>query len=72
MLDRFIRGEDRSSRFAAEIETMFVEVFPNDERFTDVLLALASYEPGGGELLYDEKRILPTLQWARSQLVSKQ
>ena len=54
MLGSFIDGRNRSLRFANEIEGVLLEHFPEDETFEDLLLALASYRPGGGEYLFDE------------------
>jgi hypothetical protein len=58
MLRQFIAG-DCSTSLAAEIEAALDELFPGDERFVDLVLALASYQPGGGEFLYDYDRVLP-------------
>jgi hypothetical protein len=59
LLRRFVQGPDRSLGAARELEGALATQFPEDERLEDLLLALASYRPGGGELLYDEKAILP-------------
>jgi hypothetical protein len=58
MLRQFISGDDRSLHAAGRIEGALVEAFPNDERFEDLLDALASYQPGGGPLLYGEEAIV--------------
>jgi len=65
---RFVSGEDRSIRFAGEIGADLDEVFGEDERFEELVLALASYQPGGGEFLYDEVRILPLCKWVLREL----
>lgn len=62
-LRRFVSGENRSIRFAGEIGADLDDVFGEDERFEELVLALASYQPGGGEYLYDEVRILPLCKW---------
>jgi len=59
MLRSFVQGVDRSVAAARHIEGALAAQFPDDERFEDLVLALASYQPGGGEFLYDEQRILP-------------
>jgi hypothetical protein len=59
LLRAFVLGVDRSVAAAGQIEVALAQQFPEDDRFEDLLLALASYRPGGGEFLYDEKRILP-------------
>jgi hypothetical protein len=57
-LEKFIYGEDRSKRFAGELEVLLDRTFHDDARFADLILALASYEPGGGPYLYDENAIV--------------
>jgi len=64
LLRNFIQGPDRSIAAANRIEVALARHFPEDERFADLELALASYRPGGGERLYDEARILPVCQAA--------
>jgi hypothetical protein len=54
MLVSFVDGTDRSLRFANEIEGVLLDHFRDDEAFEDLLIALASYRPGGGDYLYDE------------------
>jgi hypothetical protein len=68
MLKAFVEGVDRSVAAAREIEGALAQQFPEDDRFEDLLLALASYQPGGGEFLYDEKRIMPLCRAALAQL----
>jgi hypothetical protein len=52
-LKRFIDGEDRSIAAAGYLEVWLDDAFPDDPRFEDLVLALASYQPGGGALLFD-------------------
>jgi hypothetical protein len=59
MLRRFVEGGDRSVAAARQLEDALAARFADDERFEDLLHALASYQPGGGEFLFDEERILP-------------
>lgn len=68
MLERFVRGEDFSINFAGEIGALFDEVFPEDERFVDTVLALASYQPGGGEFLYNREQVTRMLRRALDEL----
>lgn len=68
LLRRFVDGEDRSVTAARQLEGALAERFPDDERFEDLLDALASYRPGGGEFLYDEKRIVPLCRAALESL----
>lgn len=68
LLEKFINGENQSINFAAEIETAFAETFPEDERFDDLMDILASYHPGGGELLYDENQLKKECEWVLNLL----
>lgn len=68
MLRSFVEGGDRSVSAARQLEGALAERFPDDERFEELLDALASYQPGGGELMYDEKRILPLCRAALESL----
>jgi hypothetical protein len=60
---------DRSVAAAKELEGALARQSPDDERFEDLLLALASYQPGGGELIDDEKSILPPCRAALALLM---
>lgn len=55
MLKTFISGEDRSIAFAGKIEVALDKLFPDDDEIQDFVTYFASYRPGGGEYLYDEK-----------------
>ena len=59
LLRSFVQDVDRSVAAARQLEGALATQFPEDERFEHLLLALASYQPGGGEFLYDEKALLP-------------
>lgn len=50
---------DSSKALAARIEVGLDRLFPEDERFVDLVDALASYEPGGGDLLFSYERVVP-------------
>lgn len=58
MLREFIRGDDHSKAAASRIEGYVVEHHYDDERFSNLLHVLSSYQPGGGEFLFDEGRLL--------------
>lgn len=49
----FSERADVSQEQAGRIEVALDELFADDARFEDLVLALASYQPGGGEFLYD-------------------
>ncbi len=50
----FVEGRDRSLANAGEIEVALHEIFGEEQTLSDLSLALASYRPEGGELLYDQ------------------
>jgi hypothetical protein len=56
-IEKFIDGRDSSLQAANEIEGLLAELFAEDDRFEDTVLALASYRPGGGDYLYDEQQM---------------
>ena len=61
LIERFTLGEDVSIAAVNAIEVAVEEMFPNDDEMQDVVVQLASYRPGGGEYLYNEAEIEPTL-----------
>ena len=63
LIERFIRGEDVSIRAANAIEVELADALPADDRAQELVDMLASYRPGGGDLLYDETQV-------RSKLVA--
>lgn len=73
-MEAFIRGDDRSMELAAKIEVALSDLFGELQPFADLSLALASYRPGGGPYLYDDRAIaemmrgvIPYLQITRPQ-----
>ena len=68
MLRRFIAGEDIGTDLAGRMEVALDSLFPEDDRFEDLVLALASYQPGGGEFLYSYESILPLCKAALKEL----
>jgi hypothetical protein len=68
MLEMFVSGEDRSLALAGAIEGALDELMGEVEPFASVALALASYRPGGGALLYGEAEIVPMLARALQAL----
>jgi hypothetical protein len=59
LLEKFRRGEGRSMAVAGKIEIALDELFGEEEPFSALSLALASYRPGGGPYLYNEEQLLP-------------
>jgi hypothetical protein len=70
-LRSFIDGTDRSLAAAGWLEVALDKLFPDDEEIADVVLALASYRPGGGEFLYDEKYIVRLCERVLSRLTQQ-
>ena len=58
LLAAFVRGDDRSIAFAGRLEVALDDVLPDDEEAQDIVLALASYAPGGGPYLHDEQAMV--------------
>lgn len=65
---KFLHGQDRSKELAGRIEVALDELFGEAEPFASAVLALASYEPGGGEYLHDEKAIVAVLTAVLAEL----
>lgn len=56
LMERFLRGEDRSVRFTNQIEAFMSEKFRRTDIYEELMEDLATYSPGGGEFLIDEDR----------------
>lgn len=65
-LQDFRNGTDRSLAAAGRIEVALDKLFPDDEEVADMVRALSSYRPGGGEYLYGEEDIEKLCDWALS------
>lgn len=57
LITKFVSGDDTSIAAANAIEVSIDEAFPDDEEMQDVVVKLASYNPVGGDFLYDEEQI---------------
>ena len=57
MLERFVRGDDQSLRFTNEIEILVRTQFREAEFYEELSYDLATYSPGGGDHLIDEKAL---------------
>jgi hypothetical protein len=53
MLDFFIRDVDISKDLVDEIEAFLLRNYRDTEMYEELSLPLASYEPHGGEYMYD-------------------
>ena len=56
-LERIVKDRDFSRSAAESLESEILKTCPDDQRFEDLLDVLASYQPGGGKLLFDEKQL---------------
>jgi hypothetical protein len=56
-LERIVKDQDFSLAAAAALESEIAKQHPEDERLEDLEHILASYRPGGGEFLFDEKEL---------------
>lgn len=68
LLDRFISREDISISFANEIEVAIDDEFPEDDYMQDTVVILASYQPGGGDYLYDVEAVIKKLVKVKERL----
>jgi len=64
MINRFLSGEDRSLRFANQIERYLDEHFRGTPIYEELIEPLATYRPGGGEFLIDENDLLHKFEYA--------
>lgn len=64
MLERFLRGEDRSLRFVNAIEAHLDKNFRGTPIYEDLIEPLATYRPGGGEFLIDEDELARKFEYA--------
>ncbi len=71
LVKQFIQGTDRSKERAGEIEVLLDKLYPYDARFEDLVLALASYEPGGGPYMFDESALVKMCEQAIKELESE-
>ena len=56
-LNRIVTDRDFSLAAAEALESVIARHFRDDERLEELQDVLASYRPGGGELLFDETRL---------------
>jgi hypothetical protein len=68
MLERFVRGDDRSLKYVNRIEEYVASNFYGDERFEDLTETLATYRPEGGEHLIDEDHLVRKLEYVIKDL----
>jgi hypothetical protein len=68
LLEDFLVGRDRTTTVVAAIEEILLGPLGDDDSFEDLRIAVASYEPGGGDYLYDEAMMLPVVRGAIAEL----
>ena len=56
-IERFIDGTDVSLESVQAIEAGLDDAFPDNDWISERVLMLASYRPGGGDLLYNEAHV---------------
>jgi hypothetical protein len=56
-IERFIDGTDVTVESVQAIEAGLDDAFPDNDWISERVLMLASYRPGGGDLLYDEAHV---------------
>jgi hypothetical protein len=70
MIERFLRGEDCSVRFANRIEEYLDGHFRGTPIHEELIEPLATYRPGGGEFLVDEDELARKLRYASETWLS--
>ena len=68
MLDMFVSGSDRSEAFVGRLGVFFDQHVSESELIDDLVIAAASYDSAGGDLLFDEKGFLELCLSARNIL----
>ena len=66
-IDNFLSEEDISKENVGLIEYYLISLFP-EELFEETIEKLASYEPGGGDFLYDKNDIKKELEYIKKEL----
>lgn len=67
VLERFLAGQDFSTEKARRLEGE-IDDFRTDPLVEDLVDVLASYQPGGGDLLYSRDKLEAEVRWVLSQL----
>ena len=68
LLNRFVSGEDRSKDLVDKIEGVLLEYFPDSELYEEISVPVASYQPGGGEFLYDAEALAKEFRYILKRL----
>ena len=68
LIDRYLSGADRSPSLVRRIEAEATAEVGDDERFDELMEALALFRPGGGPPYLDEEGLAGALREARAAL----
>jgi hypothetical protein len=68
LIEQFVEGSNTSLSLANRLEVLLDEMFPADAYIQGIVVALASYRPGGGEFLYDTSEMQRQLARASTYL----
>ena len=68
LIDRYLSGADRSPALVHRIEAEATATVSDDERFDDLMEALALFAPGGRPPYLDEDGLADALREARAAL----
>jgi len=72
LMERFVTDGYGSQALAGEIEVAIDELFGDEEPFSSVALALASYRPEGGPFLYGKAVLTPMVLQALDALRARE
>jgi hypothetical protein len=64
MMETFIRGDDRSVSLVNKIEESLRQHFRGEPIYEELVEDLATYSPGGGEFLTDERALADKFGYA--------
>ena len=70
LIDDFVSGRERSKRSAGEIAVL-LDVFDDEEPYATAAHMLASYDPSGDDLTYDDAAIANQLEAVRRALADR-
>lgn len=68
LLHEFVEGQNYSMEHAGKIEVLLDDIYAGEEPYAALALALASYRPEGGDLLYDTDQIAAMMRPVLSRI----
>ena len=69
LLEQIVLGNQLGTETTRQLVSAMLERFPgadDDERFEDLMHILASYEPGGGDFLFDGPALIKEARYVLS------